>query len=415
MVSTVNMGNTVYGFVWKDSTDKVSIDAGNAGNARNASKAGDTGATEDVVLETANVVEDVDDSEEDVDNSEEDVDNSEEDVDNSEEDVDNSEEDMAEEDEEDVADNAEQGEDAEQGDDAEQGEDTEQDGDAGEGEDLVAEEDGQETDEYYYIQHTNTGEKLMDEGGTDADEGEHVETTKQTAVIKDGESGKEAECGVERTRGDIAAEDSESTLPVFDPASQLPAIRTVAIYGSRNAGKTVIMRHFLEHLDLDVVTAFIPQMCTLDEFREGVVDKKPRSYPVDAVAVNNVINTQRNIADPKRIGIVLDDCLTEKTMETRWLFMNSRHSNLFFMHAAQFPIDMGPAIRASTDLTVLFGANISTNARLLPHLPCFLDAYELKDAMKSLRPHEALVFDRRVFTSGDRSRPFLFRYLAPHI
>jgi len=207
-------------------------------------------------------------------------------------------------------------------------------------------------------------------------------------------------------------------LPEYDAETMLRPDYTVMMVGARGSGKTIMMLYFLKILarQLDLAVAFIPTMDTQREFEEHV--QKCFIYPeYDEKELDRIVQAQRSLVQRKakrmedgtfqtpnhrRIAIVLDDCMYDKKSgkgkTLRYLFMNGRHDNFFFMNAAQYVMDMDKALRSQIDLVVAFP--VSEDSMIGPLrenlLGCFqTDAQLVRMFREGLKENEALVFDRR--------------------
>jgi hypothetical protein len=213
-------------------------------------------------------------------------------------------------------------------------------------------------------------------------------------------------------------DDGVWNLPEYDAENMLRPDYTVMMVGARGSGKTIMMLYFLKILarQLDMAVAFIPTTDTQEQFEEHV--QKCFVYPeFDEKELDRIVQAQRSIVQRKpkrlpdgsyetpnhrRIAVILDDCMYDKKSgkgkTLRYLFMNGRHDNFFFMNAAQYVMDMDKALRSQIDLVVAFP--VSEDSMITPLrenlLGCFkTDAQLVRMFKDGLRENEALVFDRR--------------------
>ena len=207
-------------------------------------------------------------------------------------------------------------------------------------------------------------------------------------------------------------------LAEYEPETMLRPDYTVMMVGARGSGKTVMMLYFLQILSkvLDVAIAFIPTVDTQHEFEKHI--QKCFVYPdYSEEQLTKIVNAQRNLSKrkpkrlpdgklempkPRKIGIILDDCMYDKKSgkgdTLRYLFMNGRHDDFFFMNAVQYVMDMSKALRSQIDLVVAFPATEECQITSLREnlLGCFKTDAQLSRMFKEgLHENEALVFDRR--------------------
>ena len=227
---------------------------------------------------------------------------------------------------------------------------------------------------------------------------------------------------------------ASNTLMRYNPAVQLDPTSTVILFGPRRSGKSVMTMDFLFHLKdkLDAAVAFAPTEDTVEEFEKHL--PRPWVYAgFDKTVLQSILAAQkeskkaikecelkmRHSGAPKlklaNIGIIMDDCMFDKTAtkstDMRWVFMNGRHDNIFFMNTVQYLMDISIELRSNIDLVVVFPTG---SAKLITKmrenlLTCFETDEEVSDAFSTLREHEALIFDRAAF---DKKQPYLFFYKA---
>ena len=228
---------------------------------------------------------------------------------------------------------------------------------------------------------------------------------------------------------------ASATLMRYHPAVQLDPTSTVILFGPRRSGKSVMTMDFLYHLrnKLDAAVAFAPTEDTVEEFEKHL--PRPWVYAgFDKAVLQSILAAQKESkraikeSDLKsqrgggssplklaNIGIIMDDCMFDKSAtkstDMRWVFMNGRHDNIFFMNTVQYLMDISIELRSNIDLVVVFPTG---SAKLITKmrenlLTCFETDEDVADAFSTLKEHEALVFDRAAF---DKKQPYLFFYKA---
>lgn len=212
----------------------------------------------------------------------------------------------------------------------------------------------------------------------------------------------------------------ELELEAWDPETQLATDTVVLCVGARGAGKTTMMLHVLYGLrnKLDFVVLFCPTKETREQFEQHV----PKCFVYDDLDVKQltqICSAQLKLAKRKirrggqlvvpqlrRIGIILDDCMTEKALlkcpALKYLVMNGRHEKFFLMIGAQYIMNVPKDLRTQTDVAIVFpDANPSTLQPLRENvLGIFHSDEELAAVFQNgLGEREALVFDSRAFRS----------------
>jgi hypothetical protein len=206
-------------------------------------------------------------------------------------------------------------------------------------------------------------------------------------------------------------------LPEYEPEAMLRPDYVVMMVGMRGSGKTVMMLYFLMILarQLDLAIGFMATQDTQDDFANHI--QKCFLYSeFDDVQLTKIVDAQRALTQRKpkrlpdgtyeapnhrRVGIILDDCMYEKKAgkgkTLRYLFMNGRHDNFFFMNGVQYVMDMDKSLRSQVDLVVAFPVQEDSQLKPLREnlLGCFNTDAQLDRMFKALQPNEALVFDRR--------------------
>jgi hypothetical protein len=219
-------------------------------------------------------------------------------------------------------------------------------------------------------------------------------------------------------------------LAAYDPREMMQPDMTVVCVGMRGSGKTMLMRYLLCCMQdkLDLVTVFCPTRDTYEEYMKHV----PRccvytEFSTEKLKV--ITETQKLIAQAgaashnssmdhvRRVGIVMDDCMFEpkemKSDTMRYLFMNGRHDKLFFMNGVQYVMSISKDVRSQIDVSIVFPRTepaFITALRENMLGDCFDTDQELCATFKTLRPHEALVYDARARRAG---KPYLFYIKAP--
>jgi len=218
----------------------------------------------------------------------------------------------------------------------------------------------------------------------------------------------------------------ETVLEEYIPSTMMRNDCTVIVVGQRGSGKTVLMLSILRDIgpQLDTCVAFCPTRDTREEYERYI--PKCFVYPnYDKEHLDRICNAQillskrkgKRRADGsldlpklKRIGVVLDDCMFEKNVfsgpSIRYLLMNGRHDNFFFMKGVQYVMDFPKALRANIDLAIVFPEpQLSVRETLRQTLLGIFDTDEalVKVFEDGLQEHEALVFDQRAYREKRQS------------
>lgn len=216
-------------------------------------------------------------------------------------------------------------------------------------------------------------------------------------------------------------EDAEViALDEYIPATMMRVDCTVMVVGQRGSGKTALMQSILRDVgaQLDTCVAFCPSRDTREEYERYI--PKCFVYPsYDKEHLDRICNAQvmlskrKGVRKPdgsldlpvlRRIGIVLDDCMYDKSLFTgpsiRYLLMNGRHDNFFFMNGVQYVMDFPKSLRANIDVAIVFPEpSMQVRDTLRSTVLGIFDTDEqLVNVFKEgLHEHEALVFDQKAF------------------
>lgn len=167
-----------------------------------------------------------------------------------------------------------------------------------------------------------------------------------------------------RYRG--ADSDASYVINGFDP-STIADNTVVCLYGRRGSGKSTMLKHLLrlkQHIPHGLV-------CSATEKATGDLGRHiPGAYirsEYDDKITKDVIKFQRKAASrytegdrklPPPAFLVYDDTMFDKRFpaspETRRLFMNGRHYNIFTLITSQYSMDLPPAMRANIDYVIMF-------------------------------------------------------------
>jgi len=213
----------------------------------------------------------------------------------------------------------------------------------------------------------------------------------------------------------------------FDPSTMKPHRIAICI-GKRGTGKSVLIRDLLYHMrgkldygvamsptqdSADTFASFMPPSSVYREYREPVVDRmiksqRERSHTMGMDALRSLY-------------LVLDDCMYDKAVlkgkTIRDLFMNGRHSKVFFMCAVQWCMDLSPDLRTQVDYCFCLRENlISNRERLWKYFfgifPRYDDFARVFDACST--NYECLVIDNTV--QSNSIEDCIFWYKAdPHL
>jgi hypothetical protein len=223
-------------------------------------------------------------------------------------------------------------------------------------------------------------------------------------------------------------------LHEYDPMTMLRPDATVLVVGQRGSGKTVMMQYLLYCISkiLDMAVVFCPTRDTRQEYEQCV--PKCNVYPeFDKKQLANILGAQKKLSKRigecslkksavipplRRVGVILDDCMFDKSEMNspamRYLMMNGRHDNFFYLNGVQYIMDFPKDLRSQVDTVIVFPeANITYREPLRQNLLGVFQTDEelVKVFNEGLHEHEALVFDSRAYRAR---KPYLFYCKAQH-
>ena len=222
----------------------------------------------------------------------------------------------------------------------------------------------------------------------------------------------------------------------WNPAAALadPA-QTIVVFGPSGSGKSVVMQNLMRVVkdkigctvgfmgSVDAVTDF--QKCTpKTHVYEGFdIEKLSKVLEGQKKGKKVVLHTNRKLPDPADhlvlpyMAIVMDDCGFDtkslKSEEIKYIFMNGRHDNIFFLCGMQYVMGMPMDIRQQIKIAISFPTkDPALLSRLREHLfGCFSSDEELANVFAILKPYEVLVYEKLSQSAG---KPYLFSYKAEY-
>ena len=172
-------------------------------------------------------------------------------------------------------------------------------------------------------------------------------------------------------RKSTGEEPASYVIDGFDP-SQIADNTVICLYGRRGSGKSTMLKHLLflkQHIQHGLV-------CSATEKATGDLEQHvPAAYircEYDDDITRSVIKFQRKAAGktgnkqkPPAAFLVFDDTMFDKRFpsspETRRLFMNGRHYNIYTLITSQYAMDLPPAMRANIDYVIMFNEPTKQN------------------------------------------------------
>lgn len=214
-------------------------------------------------------------------------------------------------------------------------------------------------------------------------------------------------------------------LHEYDPMTMMRPDATVLVVGQRGSGKTVMMQYLLYCISkkLDMAVVFCPTRDTRQEYEQCV--PKCNVYPeFDKTRLASILGAQKKLSKRigecslkkaadipplRRVGVVLDDCMFDKkemnSPGMRYLMMNGRHDNFFYLNGVQYIMDFPKDLRSQVDTVIVFPeANITYREPLRQNLLGVFQTDEelVKVFNEGLKEHEALVFDSRAYRAREQ-------------
>lgn len=160
------------------------------------------------------------------------------------------------------------------------------------------------------------------------------------------------------------------TINVFD-LNSIPTNSVICLYGRRGSGKSTMLKHLL-YSKRDIPHGLV---CSATERATGDLGKHvPNAYiraEYDDEITRAVMRYQRKLciqkgkANTPPAFLVYDDTMFDRRFpaspETRRLFMNGRHYNIFTLITSQYAMDLPPAMRANIDFVIMFNEPTKQN------------------------------------------------------
>jgi hypothetical protein len=201
-------------------------------------------------------------------------------------------------------------------------------------------------------------------------------------------------------------------MDTYDVEARLASSMNVMCIGIRGQGKTTLLKYLLYCMrhKLDAVTV----CCCSTDSATAFAPHVPENciHVVDRVTSNLFATHQKLHA--RRSAVILDDCLT-CYKPPPLLLETLLSSNTQVLACVQYPLALPSGTRAQFDVVVVFPRDVPTYCAAVCH--CGLDAVfpsgaALQEVFRTLRRHEALVFDARLHRAR---QPCLFKLQAPSV
>lgn len=182
------------------------------------------------------------------------------------------------------------------------------------------------------------------------------------------------------------------TVPVQPfKMAQMKRDSVIVVIGKRNSGKTTLIKDIMYNMKDIPAGCVISASEEANGFYEDFVPSILIKDEYKTEHISNLFQRQRKMigrakreqnVDP-RAFCIMDDCLYDnkwtKDVEIRKIFLNGRHSRLTFMLSLQYPLGIGPLMRAQIDYTfILMEPNIGNRKRIyenyasaIPNFPLF--------------------------------------------
>ena len=221
----------------------------------------------------------------------------------------------------------------------------------------------------------------------------------------------------------------------WNPARALedPA-KSIVVFGPSGCGKTVMMLDILNAArdKISIPVGFMGSVDSMSDFSKCI----PKSHlqdDCDEAALERILatsnmakvvvgNTNQKRADPAQhlavpnFGVIMDDCfLTRNVSQTkafRQIVTNDNHDDVFCIVSTQYvTTSISVAVRRGFKIVIVFPTRDAALIRRLREtlLDCFDTDQELSNVFDTMRPYEALVYER---FSREAGEPYLFFHKA---
>jgi energy-coupling factor transporter ATP-binding protein EcfA2 len=196
----------------------------------------------------------------------------------------------------------------------------------------------------------------------------------------------------------------EYNIKYFDP-NRIKKGAVVLILGRRGSGKSTVAEDLLSYRRDCTRGLCISATERSNHFWRKHIPRCFIHYDFNDSLTKHLFNTQNEIR--KQTGLmspvfaIYDDLLFDKrfskSKQTRRLFMNGRHSNIFTLVTAQYLMDVSPDLRQNIDYVFVLRDNIRANrekiynyfAGVFPTFQAFEDVM-----MSCTQNHECMVLDQ---------------------
>lgn len=222
-----------------------------------------------------------------------------------------------------------------------------------------------------------------------------------------------------------------STLRIkeFD-LKQMKKHSAIVMIAKRNSGKSWVTRDIIYNKVNDFPTGviisgteevspfygkFFPDTFIYKEYDPDLIQKIFKRQKVLKRKAEQRLKTQNKKINTSTL-LVMDDCLADgswkKDRQIKEIFMNGRHYDLMYILTMQYPVGIGPELRANFDYIFILACDIIANRKkIYEQYAGMIPTYEMFDKLLNscTQDHGCMVIDNSSSSKDITERIFWFK------